>query len=271
MSTESPRGVSSRLLTMKFMQRAAASASSTASSDSDAHSTKKRKLGHSPSEGRVKLNIDQAAIQAAINDQESKRQAALEKHIGADTHWVLNNDLTSLEASSTAKTPLNIVYVGYGDIDSDDESGDQEDVPAQGRTSTRKSKETSKSQNPKSEKSADGSERSSDEEDSDVSDDESTPRRPRATSNDSPHSQSSRSRSQSRLRNRASQENIKAKEFREKRKKKEVKLSKLTSISAGGGSQFSSPTSGKSMTCFKCQQVGHRAVDCPRSGGRQKR
>ncbi|KPM40657.1 hypothetical protein AK830_g5922 [Neonectria ditissima] len=290
MAPETPRGVSSRLLTMKFMQRAATSASSAGSPESETHSAKKRKLGHSPSEGRISLSIDQATIKAALDDQEAKRQAALEQHVSADTHWVLKNSWTGSKAPGTIKAPLNVVYVGYGDIDSSNESGDNEDVPAIGRTSTRNFKSSKKEacesldvqvtavqtltdslQNLNTQKPADESDGSSDA-DSNASN-EPTPGRKRKPSSDSPHSQSARSRSRSRSQPRQSLESAKAKEFREKRKKKEVKLSKLTSISSGGGSQFSS-TNGKSMTCYKCHQAGHKAADCPSSGassGRSKR
>ncbi|KAH7162662.1 hypothetical protein B0J13DRAFT_16198 [Dactylonectria estremocensis] len=266
MAPETPRGVSSRLLTMKFMQRAVASASPAGSPDSESHSAKKRKLGESPSEGRMSLNIDQATIKAALDEQEAKRLAALEKHVGADTHWVLNNTWAGSKATTTS-TPLKVVYVGYGDIDSSNESGDNEDVSANGRTSTHNFKK-SKPKNPEPQKPAVESHDSSDS-DSDVSD-EPTPGRKRKPSSDSPHSQSARSRSRSRSQPRQSLEHAKAKEFREKRKKKEVKLSKVTSISSGGGNQFS-PSSNKSMTCYRCHQTGHRAVDCPSSGGSRGR
>lgn len=252
---------------MKFMQRAAASASSAGSPESETHSAKKRKLGHSHPEGRVDLNIDQAAIKAALEDQESKRLAALDKHVGGDTRWVLKNSWAGPKAAGTAKAPLNIVYVGYGDIDSSNESGDNEDAPAQGRMSTRNFRKSSKTENEK--RPEDDSDDSSDDDESDASD-ENTPGRKRKSSSDGRQSQSPSSRSRSRSRSRQSQEITKAKEFRDKRKKKEVKLSKITSISSGGGNQFS-PSSNKTMTCYKCKQPGHRAVDCPGSGGRSKR
>ncbi|RGP81613.1 zinc finger domain-containing cchc-type [Fusarium longipes] len=134
MAPETPRAVSSRLLTMKFMQRAVASENSSPASET--HSSKKRKTDHSPVAGRLDLNIDQATIQAALDAQETKRQEALEKHVGADTRWVLNNAFAGSKATSRAATPMNVVYVGYGDIDSSNDSGDNEDVPAAGRTST---------------------------------------------------------------------------------------------------------------------------------------
>ncbi|SCN77233.1 uncharacterized protein FFB20_10798 [Fusarium fujikuroi] len=258
MAPETPRAVSSRLLTMKFMQRAVASENS--SPDSETHSSKKRKTGHSPAAGRLDLNIDQAAIKAALDAQETKRQEALEKHVGADTHWVLDNPFAGLKAASQTKAPLNVVYVGYGDMDSSNDSGDNEDVPRNGRTSTNSFKKAA-NQKQESQKTSDND---SDSEYED-SDDTNTPAhgQKRKPSSDSP------SRSRSRSRSRPTAESAKAKEFRDKRKKKEVKLSKPTSISSGGGissggSQFS--PAGKAMTCYKCHQTGHKAVGCPKRG-----
>lgn len=88
------------------------------------------------------MNIDEAAIKAALDDQETKRQAALDKHVGGDTHWVLDSPFR--KAASSSKPSLNVVYVGYGDIDSSNESGDNEEAPSRGRTSIGKSKATKK-------------------------------------------------------------------------------------------------------------------------------
>lgn len=123
---------------MKFMQRAAASAAS--SPDSDGQSSKKRKYEHSSPQGRLSDAIDKAAIRAALEDQESKRSAALQQHKAADTHWVLKPSMTKPSSATPPTAPMNIVYVGYGEIDSADDSADGEDVPSQGRTSTRKAK-----------------------------------------------------------------------------------------------------------------------------------
>lgn len=143
MASETPKGVSSRLLTMKFMQRAVASASSSPQqSDDSSQNSKKRKLRHSATtaaEERVSALIDQASIKAALEDQEAKRQAALAQHTATGAHWVLNTKLDKLNAGKTSEPSLNVVYVGYGDIDSSDESGG-EDAPQIGRTSTRKPK-----------------------------------------------------------------------------------------------------------------------------------
>lgn len=127
---------------MKFMQRAAASAASTPGSDSDASAKKKRKLG---SDDQFSANIDQASIQAAIDERESKRQAAIDRQGGNDTHWVLSPSVAnSKTAKQPAKQPRRVVYVGYGDADpsSSDDEADVIEKPA--RTSTKgyaKSKE----------------------------------------------------------------------------------------------------------------------------------
>ncbi|KAH7329237.1 hypothetical protein B0I35DRAFT_39950 [Stachybotrys elegans] len=260
MAPETPRGVSSRLLTMKFMQRAAASASSAGSPDSTTPSSKKRKLDHSPAEGRINLNIDQASIQAALDEQEATRQAALKKHSTEDTQWVLNTSLGGSKKSKAAATPFNIVYVGYGGVDSASNSDDDEPTEI-GRTTTKGYKaapeKTSK------QKESESSEESSDDED------DARPGRKRSQGG---QGAASSERSRSRSKSRKSASSSIANELRNKRKQKEVSLNKLTSISSAGSTPRSSSNS-KDVTCYKCQQQGHRMQDCPtiNSAKRSKR
>lgn len=117
---------------MKFMQRAAASAASTP--DSDAPSSKKRKLGKRDS--NYDLNINSESIKAAIDERDAKRQAALQQHSSNDTQWVLDANVAK-KTGKSEKKPMRVLYVGYGDFD----SGDEDDPKAQpGRTSTKKYK-----------------------------------------------------------------------------------------------------------------------------------
>jgi hypothetical protein len=134
MAAETPKGPSSRLLSMKFMQRAAASAQSTPGSESDTPSAKKRKLGHKASQDDFDLQFDQASVQAAIDERDAKRTAALEKHAGSDTHWVLNSDWTK-KKNAPQKDSRRVVHVGYADFDQSDE--DLESSFKTGRTSTK--------------------------------------------------------------------------------------------------------------------------------------
>ena len=116
---------------MRFMQRSVASTSSTL--ESDTSSSKKRKTFHSPAQARVDASINQASVQAALEERESKRLAALEQHSTRDTQWVLNSTLIKDKGLTSRNPSLNIVYVGYGGVD----SSDDENAPANGRTSTK--------------------------------------------------------------------------------------------------------------------------------------
>ncbi|KAK2595764.1 hypothetical protein QQS21_006590 [Conoideocrella luteorostrata] len=251
MAPETPKGISSRLLTMKFMQRAAASASSNVSPDSEAPSSKKRKLEQSPASGRINPNIDQALIQAALDDQEATRQAALEKHSATDTHWVINTNFGKHQRENQSR-PLNVVYVGYGDFDSEAD----EDNPAEGRTYTKIVKQNSDGRqtsdpNESSQNSADDSDTASHKHKS-------------RSSNASTKNPGIVDRSRSQSRSKQDSESVLAKEFREKRRKKEIRLNNLSSISSAGDGQFGSQGSPdtKAMKCYNCQQVGHKASDC---------
>src|SRR4051794_26875518 len=90
-----PKSMSSRLLTMKFMQRAAASGSPTTSTPPtpDEPSPKRRKKDSDSPSRPKKINIDeladQRAVQAALEAEEAKRQAALERQAAdaGDTKW----------------------------------------------------------------------------------------------------------------------------------------------------------------------------------------
>ena len=147
MASEIPKGVSSRLLTMKFMQRAAASsaAASSPATDSEDQTSKRRKLQHgAAAQTRFNAEIDQASIQAANDEREAKRQVALEKHAtAADTHWVLRNNVKKDRAARMLRKPMRVVYVGYGNCDLSDEEG--LDDPRAGRTSTKKPESTKSS------------------------------------------------------------------------------------------------------------------------------
>jgi len=113
--------MSSRLLTMKFMQRAAASSNDPSSPDE--HPAKRQKQsGDSSASVDVASLVDQRAIQAAITEEERVRQAALDKAAeqAGDTHWVLKYENQDADEMSSSKKPLRIIETGYASIDNDD-------------------------------------------------------------------------------------------------------------------------------------------------------
>lgn len=125
--TKAPKAMSSRLLTMKFMQRAAASSKpsspSTASpAEAEQPSPKRRKTGDSsPGAFDVDSLADQRAIQAALAAEEAKRQAALERQAAeaGDTRWILNfkSDGKGPTSKNSATSTLHVVPAGYATID----------------------------------------------------------------------------------------------------------------------------------------------------------
>ncbi|KAI0105426.1 hypothetical protein GGR51DRAFT_519302 [Nemania sp. FL0031] len=278
-SPAAPKTMSSRLLTMKFMQRAAASSpsSSTPSTPpSNDQSTKRRKIAHhlAPQQN-VDTLVNQAAIQAAIAEEEKKVESALLRRAEelGDARWVL--DIPETTGGRTTQTPLNVIQVGFAQIDSSDAAGNEaetavtshDSIPALRRYNMDKKKTSKKSQNT----SSDASSESDSESDSDASSSEEMPGRqsfgsnPRTTSTEQTPTRKV-------LKGKRSAEQLKAIQFAEKRRKKEVKLNSprgaITSISSGGGP---SPRPPVNLTCFKCGQPGHKAIECKKPGNRQAR
>jgi hypothetical protein len=103
---------------MKFMQRGAAAPPSTPASD-EPNAAKRRKVSEVDSASSPAALFDRAAIQAALDDEERKRQAAIERQAAelGDSRWVL--DLTGHDAqrSAEAQPSFNVVPVGFGEID----------------------------------------------------------------------------------------------------------------------------------------------------------
>lgn len=130
-----PKGMSSRLLTMKFMQRAAASTPSSPASNagtpkSEESSSKRRKISHGPSATEdVDSLVDRQAIQAALDEGERKREEALIKHAAelGDARWVLDVHADKASSGAQAQRPLQVVQVGFAQIDSPNVSGDYSD------------------------------------------------------------------------------------------------------------------------------------------------
>lgn len=116
-----PKAMSSRLLTMKFMQRAAASPTSPSPSTPEEPPNKRRKKGgdSSPSTFSVDALADQRAVQKALAEEEAIRQVALERQAAeaGDTRWVLSfEDDSRLAVFPTLA--LRVVQTGYANLDS---------------------------------------------------------------------------------------------------------------------------------------------------------
>ncbi|KAI0858879.1 hypothetical protein F4860DRAFT_282827 [Xylaria cubensis] len=279
-SPGTPKTMSSRLLTMKFMQRAAASTPSTPSTPpSNDQSNKRRKVSHNTTpQENVDTLVNQAAIQAAIAEEEKKVESALLKRAEelGDAHWVL--DVPPQAGGHTVRTPLNVIQVGFAQIDSSDILGNESDpagtlhesVPALRRYNMDKkktTKKTSKNSSDSDSESGSGSDSDSDS-DSDISSSEETSGR-QSFGSKSRVTSTIQSSARKIPKSKKSTEQLKAMQLAEKRRRKEVKLNNpkggIISISSGGGP---SPRPSVSFTCFKCGQRGHKAIECKTPGNR---
>ncbi|KAK0646211.1 hypothetical protein B0T16DRAFT_156507 [Cercophora newfieldiana] len=266
-----PKTMSSRLMTMKFMQRGAAQAAAEASSPStpktedEGSASKRRKTSHKSAPLTPTPNApiyDQKAIQAAIDEEEKKRLAAIEKRAAelGDSHWVLDST-SAPPPKHGARPPLNVVQVGFGQIDyagtHDDTSGSIGTVDI-----STKARFQFNMKSPKVEKNEDDDDKNSDSDSSGSEDGEVSPDSRNEPSRGRQHSEttpSDKKRARPSFSARRSEERKKAQEFAERRRKKEVKLNTLTSISGGGSQTFHTKPS---FNCHACGKPGHKAADC---------
>ncbi|KAL7627003.1 hypothetical protein AAE478_003779 [Parahypoxylon ruwenzoriense] len=279
-----PKSMSSRLLTMKFMQRAAASSSPSASAQKpEEQVSKRRKLNRkTAARGNTDhlVQIDQSAVQAALAEEERKRQEALEKHATelGDARWVLDIPSKGPGSDREIQTPLNVVQVGFAQIDSSDAAGlDAESTDASYgripmvRRYNMNNKQATKYKAPKDDNSDSDDPRLDPDYHAPLLDEEpGYSRRPRTRSGSGlPPLTASQSKK--------SAERARATEFAEKRRKKEVKLNDsraasssggLLSISSGGGTTVRQPMN---FTCHRCGRPGHKVADCKNPPQRTER
>ncbi|KAI9740442.1 MAG: hypothetical protein M1834_005022 [Cirrosporium novae-zelandiae] len=233
--------MSSRLLTMKFMQRGAtASVVASNNLETSPRSSKRQRLSASSTPTTPAPEID--AINAAIRKEEETRKAALAKtmmekgEVPRETEWVLG--FQEHEDRSEQRVIKEIRSSGKwtGQVDDDDEETVRIGM---GRRSFGGWKRKNEVQNQEGHEDSDKEEGadSEDNSDSDSSSVSDTPRRRKSSFNQR-HSQ--------------------------QQKPPPVSLKGLTSISGGGGS------SSFSGTCHLCGQQGHMKSDCPSRGKNRK-
>ncbi|KAJ2906231.1 uncharacterized protein MKZ38_002656 [Zalerion maritima] len=252
---------STRLMAMGFMQRALAKDGGSIPPPTIPNSSKKRKTDHLKSGNKADKppTFDQAALNAAVAEEERKRQAALKERAKAlgDSRWVLR-DPRSVTGSAMQK-PMNIVEVGFSQIDQDEEDGRHDNPDHRLRFNTKASRKQTnlalQSSRKQHSESGDGdpSESTSDSDSASEADDEH--------GNHAPRDQKPKVTPPAKRR----AEIAKANMFAEKRRKKEINPNRLISISAAK-SRSGTTNSLSSMVCYGCGNKGHARANCPQSG-----
>ncbi|KAJ4986566.1 zinc knuckle [Stagonosporopsis vannaccii] len=125
MSGNTPKSMSNRLMTMKFMQRSAAKNVAASPTSANGPASKKVRLSNGGS-----VAADHQILQSALAEEAKKQQEALDKaslHTG-ETKWVLSyNDPLQGKRGDT----LTVRQAGFAELDADDSEDDDDDEQAQ--------------------------------------------------------------------------------------------------------------------------------------------
>ncbi|KAI2630736.1 hypothetical protein GGR54DRAFT_166858 [Hypoxylon sp. NC1633] len=276
MATPTPsKSMSSRLLTMKFMQRAVASTPSSSSPTTpnfDEQASKRRKVSHNTSRDSSELvaEVNQAAVQAAIAEEERKRQEALVQRAAelGDARWVLDIPDQALGLDPDFQTPLKVVQVGFAQIDSQIDSPDGAGLDAESSDVFHTRTPFVRKYNMKTKQAPKDSESESDDSSSDSDSDASSRAHGAGRFAHRGRMESRSDSPRTGIQSKRSIEHAKAKQLAEKRRKKEVKLNSprappisggMLSISSGGSSSLRQPPT---VACYRCGRQGHKVADC---------
>ncbi|KAL8691032.1 MAG: hypothetical protein Q9218_003654 [Villophora microphyllina] len=271
--------MSSRLLTMKFMQRAAASSPlSTPQSpteDTGPPSKRRKTSSNNPSPIRPSpLTPDNEAFQAAADAEDAKRAAAIERIAAeaGETKWVLSTVSNGTDGS-IGERRLRFLSAGYSEIDQDGQVSsrnhregrrsfgrfNREIEKPHGDNDTSDSDSHCSTSSDTDEHEQHNGDTDSVHEGKDDGTDLTSGRDPPA-----PHHtpQQALTKVERKGRRKAEKAAL-ARQVEDRSRAKEVKLSRLSSISGGGNGAGG-------IECHFCGQRGHKRSDCPRKA-RMKR
>ncbi|UPX19970.1 uncharacterized protein EKO05_0010218 [Ascochyta rabiei] len=249
MSGNTPKSMSNRLMTMKFMQRSAAKNVASASSPTTANgpASKKVRLSHGGSAA-----ADQQILQSALAEEAKRQQEAVDKaaQYTGETKWVLSYK-DPLEGKRGEG--LHVRQAGFAELDAEDgEDDDDDDEPAQ-PIRKQYGGGVKKAEKPVFEN-AEGSEGETEpSSEDDYDSDDPTAELIRETKRDMSTKKRESRKSLGDASPRGAPRPV----------DEDAHLDRLTSLSGGrkpGGRDMSS------MECFKCGQKGHAKADCPNPG-----
>ncbi|KAF2841156.1 hypothetical protein M501DRAFT_989710 [Patellaria atrata CBS 101060] len=268
--------MSSRLLNMKFMQRSAASTTSPSSrSPSTPAGPPSKRIRLSNGTGApTGTTSHYDAVQTAVAAEELKRSQAVERQAveSGETRWVLSFQ----EPDESPKAGLQVVTAGYAAIDGtihDSYGYDHENIPRtsglEGRRSFGKFNKALEKKQYRASSSSSSSDSESDGEESEEDDGEEGETTGSGLVKRAHTEVGEKLRAERKAKKKAAKAEIE--KMADARRKKEIKLNTLTSIS--GHSHIPRvPLSGSTtnMECYGCGKRGHRKANCPQRGTRRE-
>ncbi|EME81766.1 uncharacterized protein MYCFIDRAFT_197073 [Pseudocercospora fijiensis CIRAD86] len=254
-SKQPPKAMSSRLANMKFMQRA--SPSPTPGTGTPRQPPNKRQ--------RLSSGLGTPTVSAREEaNSEAIDRAAAEK---GDTKWYLRIKAPSTPASPS---PLRIISAGYATLDAqssreaDMKDDDGDAVDGDGPQMTGRISYGNFKRNAQKQPQQDESESSSDSEDDENDEQDSTG--VNALINQGRKEAAARAKAE--LRAKKEQNSYESQRLAHERRKKEVNLNGISSISNGGGGGGGGGGGLANMACHNCSAKGHKAADCPQRSNR---
>ncbi|KAL5394395.1 hypothetical protein PMIN06_001571 [Paraphaeosphaeria minitans] len=260
MASSTPKTMSSRLMTMKFMQRSAAKSVKSEPSTPDGPRQKRMRMSNGGSATSTPgAPSDHEIMQSALAVEEKKREEALARayaHTG-ETKWVLN-----YEDPHAGKRPpmMQVRQAGFAVIDADGDSDEEEeDMPIKMKFGggLKKKKKAVKPDDGQAEGSGSGSDSESGSESSgDIDSDDPTAELIKET------------KRQVAAKQRHARNAQKAAAVTPVRRAaapldEDMDLAGLTSLSGG---RPSGSRDMRKVECFGCGKLGHTKADCPNPG-----
>ncbi|KAH9859327.1 hypothetical protein IAQ61_011108 [Plenodomus lingam] len=258
MSASTPKTMSSRLMTMKFMQRSAAKSTPPSPSTPNGPPSKKVRLSNGGSASSRPNSHDHEILQTALAEEERKRQEASDKaaQYSGETKWVLSfqDGLHGRRQES-----MKVRTAGFAEIDAENDSDEEEDQVRPARMQfgggIKKKEKASvpfqKAENSEGEISSSGEDIDSDDPTAELI--RETKREVAAERRESRKSRASMGSDAARAPPQPIDE--------------DMYLGNLTSLSGGTGGSRPAGRGMSQVECYQCGKLGHMATSCPKKAG----